>query len=95
MIYSIQRQDRAILIRIADATGQGQQLLEAMRDCRRSVQEGCTGACDKIAAMDETNEGSEVTLRMIPRAGEDVEIDAVRRCLNVLWQSYRSSRPHQ
>lgn len=91
MIYNIQQQDAAILIRIADATGQGKQLLEAMRNCQRSIQHGCTVECGKMVAMDESGEGSEVILRVIPRPGERVEIDAVRRCLHVLWQSCSQS----
>jgi len=87
MKYSLEQQDAGIVIRIEDAGGQASQFLDAVRNCKNADRQGCAVECGKVAAMEEASQGDAVILRMMPRAGERIEINVVRRCLKVLWKS--------
>lgn len=87
MKYSLEQEDAEIVVRIDNADGQAKQFLEGVRRCGHIARQGCAVECGKIAAMTEASHGSTVVLRMVPRAGERIEINVVRRCLNALSKS--------
>ena len=82
MKFSLEQEDAEIVVRIENADGQAKQFLEGVRSCGHVARHGCAVECGKIATMTEASHGGAVLLRMLPRAGERIEINVVRRCLN-------------
>ena len=87
MNYSLEQQDAEIVVRVDNAGEQAKQFLEGVRSCGQVARQGCAVECGKIAAITEASHGGAVVLRMVPRAGERIEINVVRRCLTALSKS--------
>lgn len=87
MRYSIEQEDDEIIVTIEDADGHERALLDAVRNCPQAAQHGCAVECGKIASFEQYGLGDAVVMRLVPRSGEQLEMSAVRSCLNILWKA--------
>ena len=86
MKYSIEQQDAGIVITVEEAGEREVQLVDSLRDCHKSAQQGCNAECSKIAALEQSELRGAVVLRLVPRAGERLDMAIVGRCLQALWK---------
>lgn len=92
MKFSIEQRDTDILIRIEDFGEPGEHFLDAVRSCGKATQQGCALECGKMASIEETSHANTVVMRMVPRPGERVDANTVKRCLEALSKSCSRDR---
>lgn len=84
MRLHIDRQGPALGVRIEEADGQAQGLLEAVRRCRQSAWACRLGDCMKVASITERVDGDTVCLTLTPRPGVELDAVAVGQCLRLV-----------
>ena len=86
MRYSVEQQDDGIVVTIEDAAGREKGLLDAVHNCGKAVEKGCTVECGKIGSLEQCQRNDSVVLRLIPLPGQHLDASSVKRCLQLLWK---------
>jgi hypothetical protein len=84
MKLHIERQGPALSVRIDEAPGQAQALLDAVRRCRQSAWACQLGDCLKVASIADRIDGDTVYLTLTPRPGVELDAVAIGQCLRLV-----------
>jgi len=92
MKFHIEERDRELEIRIEELAGREDDVLEAVRECRRRSAWACpSGECVNFATIDAERSEGAVLLKLTPRPGEKLSGSAIQECLRyILHQPIRS-----
>lgn len=84
MKYRVEKQGNNISIRIDDAAGQEQALLESIRRCRQNAWACQSGECMNIGTMEERVEGGSIFLTLIPGPSAQIDPTGIETCLRYM-----------
>jgi len=81
--YEIIEHETDVEIQVSDTAGRTPQVLQSMQGCRAG-RCGCpTDQFDRLAGMDVTAGGDEVTLRLQPLPGQHLDLEQLRACMDL------------
>ena len=86
MDYRVEQDNGEVVVTVEGAEGRETALLEAVRNCPKALHQGCSAECGKAAAFEPCVAGDGLVMHLVPRAGQQLEVGAVRRCLALLWK---------
>jgi hypothetical protein len=91
MKFHVEKRGSGFRIRIDSLVGREQEVLEAIRECRKRSAWACpSGECVNIGTMDAKADEGAVLLTLAPRPGEELSEPAIEECLRyMLGQSIR------
>ena len=78
--YRIDEAHEEVTIRVTEASGHEQELLEAFEECRDGHCTCPTDEYQKLAEMDVATTGDEISLRLVPKAGERFDVGEIAVC---------------
>ncbi|MCC6869835.1 MAG: hypothetical protein IT522_13530 [Burkholderiales bacterium] len=82
MSFSIEKRGDQLLVRIADASREGQGVLDKISTCRGTSWWSCpTGECAKIGDCNTLRDGDATVLALTPRPGETLSPTGIEECL--------------
>ncbi len=76
--YHIDEAPEEVTIRVTEASGHEQELLEAFEECRDGRCTCPTDEYQKLAGMDVATAEDKISLRLVPKAGERFDVEEIR-----------------
>lgn len=85
MKFHIEERDCGLQIRVEELAGREQDVLEAVRECRKHSAWACpSGECVNIATIDAERSEGVVRLNLTPRPGAKLSGLAIQECLHYI-----------
>jgi hypothetical protein len=85
--------DDEVTIDLVDTADRAPQVLEALQECQEGRCRCPTDQYERLAGMDIATRGGAMRVRLRPRAGVRLEMDALRLCLEYTVQRAESDPP--
>lgn len=83
--FHVEERDRGLEIRIEELAGREEDVLQAVRECRKHSAWACpSGECVNIASIDAERSHGTVLLHLTPRPGEKLSGAAIQECLRYI-----------
>lgn len=80
--YKMRSRPNGLRIRVTDAAGNEQHLLDALQECKEGRCSCPTPEYEKLASMHVTSAHGTVQIDLQTKPGSELETEAVRRCLD-------------
>jgi hypothetical protein len=85
--------DDEVTIDLVDTADRASQVLEALQECQEGRCRCPTDQYERLAGMDIARRGGAMRVRLRPRAGERLDMDALRLCLEYTVQRAERDPP--
>ena len=82
MRYTITEPDETVEIRVTETGDRAAQLLTSMQECQQGRCACPTDQYERLEGMDVHSGNDAITLTLRPRAGERLDVNELRRCLD-------------